>query len=110
MKDSVKLLLALAVLAVALFGQDAAPAPTLTPAEKVAQYEKAIPLILKQRSEADAMVRDLQLQLALLASEVESLKKQLAEAHAKLADLTKPKDAPKTASATGSTKTTAPKS
>lgn len=81
-----------------------------TAEEKLAQYEKAVPIILKQRSEADAMVRDLQLQLAMLAAENETLKKQLAEAHAKVADLTKPKDAATKTAATESHKTTAPKS
>lgn len=60
-------------------------------ATKVAQYEKAMVVVLRQRTDADAQARNWQLQYALAVAEVEALKQQLAESQEKLAAATKPK-------------------
>lgn len=63
-------------------------------AAKLAQYEKALAIIIRQRTEADAAVRDWQLQCALLTAENETLKKQCADLSAKVsaaAEAPKPK-------------------
>lgn len=77
-----KLTALLCLLTLPLIAQDAAKPAS---AASIEQYERAVPILIKQRSEADAQARDWQLQAALLSAEVEALKKQVADLSAKLA-------------------------
>ena len=89
MKKPIAVILFCLAFVVFVFAQDAAK-----PAATVADYERAVPILIKQRSDADAQARDWQLQAALLAAEVEKLKAQIADLSTKLATAEKAKPAP----------------
>jgi len=98
-----KLILVLALVAAPLFAEPekpAAPAADTAPAPSPsAEYQKAASILIAQRNAVATQLLDTQAQLQLALGEIESLKKQLADAQAKLAAATKPKDAEKTAAA-----------
>jgi capsule polysaccharide export protein KpsE/RkpR len=90
-----KLLAVLFLALAAALTLPAQSAPTAAPAPTVEQLKSFVTVMRQQRDANAQAAQDAQAQIQLLSAEVESLKKQLADAQTKLAAATKPKDADK---------------
>lgn len=93
MKKLILMIAAIAAVSLGLFAQDASvskPATTEDLSAKVAQYEKAIPVLIQQRNALSSQLLDFQAQLTLASQEIERLTKELAEEKAKHASITQP--------------------
>lgn len=86
-----KILAILAIACAAVAADVARVDASADAAAKLAEYEKACAIIVQQRNALSAQLLDMQAQAQLLAAEVETLRKQLAETQAKLASASKPK-------------------